>query len=152
VAANLDVIEDRHGGEQGRALERAAHSDRGDIGSRAIAQRFPVQADVAALGAIKPAQAVKQSGLAGAIRSDQPRNPTFTNGETDIVECDDAAEAHRQLRDFQQRRGRALGHFGLRRRGRRHADRAAIGALFSLGPRLGCLYLFGREMHRGGKA
>src|SRR5262249_56109211 len=123
---NLDVVEDSHGGEKCRTLEGAADANRGDIGSRTAAQRVAVQTNVAALGPIKPAQAIEQCGLAGAVRADQSGDAAFAYREADIFERDDAAEPHRQLRDFQQWRGRARRRGRHGRRRRRPADPAAL--------------------------
>ena len=127
MGADLDVVEHRHGGEQRRALEGAADALGGDVGRRAVAQRCSIQADVAALRPIEPAQAIEQRGLAGAVRPDQSDDPAIAYREADVVERDDAAEPHGQVRDLQQRRRRAVVRSGrCPQRCLGHGDQAAI--------------------------
>src|SRR5579864_9645835 len=106
MAADLDVVEHRHGVEQGRALKGAADSQSGDVERRAVGERAPLEADIAADWAIEPAQTVEQGGLAGAIRTDQSGDAAGSDRERDAVERDDAAEAHGHVRDFKQLRRR----------------------------------------------
>ena len=114
VRADFDVVEHRHGGEQGRGLEGAADAERGDVRRRAAAQRLSVQPDVALRRPIEPAQAIEQGGFAGAVRPDQSDDTALGDGERDVIERDDAAEAHRHAGDVQQRRDRAVARRSLR--------------------------------------
>jgi hypothetical protein len=73
-----------------------------NIGCRAAAQRSSVQADIAAVRPIEPAQAIEQSGFAGAVGADQPHDPALRHGKRDALERDDTAEPHGDIVDFQQ--------------------------------------------------
>jgi hypothetical protein len=76
--------------------------ERGDVRRRATPQRLAVQADIPARRPIKPAQAVEQRGLAGAVRADQSHDPTLGDRERNRIERNNAAEAHRHVLDLQQ--------------------------------------------------
>src|ERR1700722_14554671 len=53
---------------------------------------------------IEAGDAVEQRGLAGAVRSDQSRDLALARGEVEIVDGEEAAEAHGQVLDREQRR------------------------------------------------
>jgi hypothetical protein len=127
MGADLDVVEHRHGGEQSRALEGAADALGGDVRRCAVAQRRSIQADVAALRPIEPAQAIEQCGLAGAVRPDQSDDPAIAHREVDVLKRDDAAEPHGQICDLEQRRRRAVVRSGrCPQRCVGHGDQRAI--------------------------
>jgi hypothetical protein len=102
VAADLDVVEHRHRGEQGGRLEGTADAKRGDIGRRAAPERLAVQADVPAGLPVEPAQAIEQGSLARAVGADQSHDPALGHRESHRIERDNAAEAHGHVLDFQQ--------------------------------------------------
>jgi len=102
VGADLDVVEDRHRGEQCRGLKGAADAERGDVRRRAALQGLAVQADVAPRLPVEPAQAIEQGGLAGAVRADQSHDPPLGHRESHRIERDNAAEAHSHVFDLQQ--------------------------------------------------
>ena len=70
----------------------------------AVQHRLALEQDVAAVRRVEPADAVEQCRLAGAVRADQPEDLAFVDRERDAVERDDAAKAHRDIADFEQRR------------------------------------------------
>ena len=124
VGADLDVVDDRHRGEQGRRLKGAPDAERGDVRRRGAVERPAVEPDVAAVRPVEPAQAIEQRGLAGAVRTDQADDAARGDGEAHVLERDDAAEAHGDVGDFQQRRISA--DFG-----------ASLGAVAGAGERIG---------------
>jgi len=70
-----------------------------------LAERSAVKSDIAATRAIKPAQAVEQGRLAGAVRPDQTHDTPAGNPECHLVESDNTAKAHTDAGDLEQRGG-----------------------------------------------
>ena len=62
----------------------------------------------AAVAAVKAAEAIEQRRLAGAVRADQAADLAASDLEGDIVQRDDAAEAHRHVVDAKQRPGHRI--------------------------------------------
>ena len=109
MGAHFHVVEHRHRREQRGSLERAPDTQRGDVASRALAQRSSVKTNVAATRSIEFAETIEQRGLAGAVRPDQADDASGRYLEGHSVEGDDAAKAHANVGDFQQCRRRGAG-------------------------------------------
>src|SRR3954454_15856172 len=103
VAADADVVEHRLRREQRQVLEGAADADLGDTMRRPVDDRAAFKQNIAAVRRVEAADAVEQRRLAGAVRADQPEDLPRLDREGDTVEGDDAAEAKRDLANFEQR-------------------------------------------------
>src|SRR5437763_4650054 len=66
-------------------------------------ERFAVEGDAAGLVAQGAAQAVDESALAGAVRSDQPDPLALGNRQIDVLQRDKAAEPLAEAADRKQR-------------------------------------------------
>src|SRR6266446_534629 len=141
VLRDQKVFQDRHALEQPDILERA--SDAGALRDQIVghpleqkqnavaaadaacaplgqgAQLIPhagvaeLQSDASLARLVKAGDAVEDSGLAGAVWPDQGGNSAAVGGEGEIINGDEAAEAHAEMLDAQHgrkirgRRGRA---------------------------------------------
>ncbi len=70
-------------------------------------ERAALEHDVARLVLVEPAHAVEQGRLAGAVGADQAADVAAADVEADVVEGHDAAEAHADTSDAEQRRCRS---------------------------------------------
>jgi hypothetical protein len=102
VGADAHIVEHREIGKQRYVLEGAADADLGDPVRRPPEDAPAFHQDVAGARLIKPAQAVEQRGLAGAVRSDQAEDLALMHVEGDAVQRDDAAEHDADVADRQQ--------------------------------------------------
>ncbi len=93
MAADLDVVEDRHLVEQRHVLERASDTDLGDGVPGPVEDGLALEQHIAAVGRVEPAQAIEEGRLAGAVRADQAGDLAGEDIEGHAVEGNDAAEA-----------------------------------------------------------
>jgi hypothetical protein len=104
VSAQHDVLGDAQGVEQGDVLEGAADAGLGDLVRPEVQQAPAGEADLPLTGLTEPAQAVEQRGLARTIGPDQAADLSLGDVEGHAGQRDDAAEAHAEPLDAQQRR------------------------------------------------
>ena len=103
VRAQQHVVEHAHRVEQRQVLEGAADAQRGDAVSRQRTEVQSVEAHAPGVRFVQARHAVEQRRLPGAVRTDQAAHRAALHGEGDAVECDDAAEAHADALDGEQR-------------------------------------------------
>ncbi len=103
MAPDHDVVQHRHGLEQGEVLEGAPDAERGDAVPGDPQERCAVEQDVAAATLVEARQAVEQRGLAGAVGPDQADDASGLDVEGDAIQRDDAAKAHAHAVHAQQR-------------------------------------------------
>lgn len=110
VAADEDVLQDGHVGEEPDVLEGAGDAGLGDeVGLGR--QEGAAVADGALGGDVEAGEAVEEGGLAGAVGADEADDLAFADGEADVVDGGEAAEAHGDAGDFEQGCGGG-GHLG----------------------------------------
>ena len=113
VLRDHQVLEHRQAAEEPDVLERArdlrlggdavvGHALEQELGAARLAQRDPALARLVEAG-----DAVEDGGLAGAVRADQPGDVAALGLERHVVDGEQAAEAHGQMLDRQDRIGRA---------------------------------------------
>ena len=80
-------------------LEGARDAEPGDGVRRAAAEVLATETDAPA-AAIEAADAIEDTGLAGAVRADQGEELSRLDRERDAVERDEAAKPQREPRDL----------------------------------------------------
>ena len=98
----LDVLLDRHVGEELEVLERAADAQTRDLPVRQPEDGFAEPRHFAAIRHQMPGHQVEQRGLAGAVRPDQRGDDAGAQRERDIVDRLQAAEGLGDARRLQQ--------------------------------------------------
>src|SRR5262249_24836379 len=93
VAADQDVLQDGHPREQADVLEGAGDARAGHPG-RPGRQQLAAEADFALGGDVETGQAVEDSGLPGAVGTDEADDLAGADGQVDAVDRGEAAEAH----------------------------------------------------------
>ena len=84
--AHLDVLLDRHLGEESDLLERATDSQPGDLVGLPAGRVHAADADAAGGGVEHAAGDVEERRLAAAVRADQPDDLALADGQRDAVE------------------------------------------------------------------
>ena len=112
MAAEHEVVEHRHVGEQLDVLERARDADGRDLVRPAPRQLVlsaggAVKQDAPALRPVEAADAVEQAGLAGAVGADDGHDLAVVDVEAHAVERGDAAEGERDRLDLKRSGGLA---------------------------------------------
>ena len=102
MSTDHDIVQHRHGAEQGKVLKGAADADIGNLVRRCIQDGLPVEANIAGIGDIKAAETVEQGCLTGPVGTDQAQNGPLLNIKTDTVERDNTAEMYGDIADLQQ--------------------------------------------------
>ena len=92
-----DVLEDRHGLEQGEILERASNPERRHLRGRQRHEGTMLEEDLAPVWGIQPTETVKEGGFARPVRADEANNVPFCHLKRDPIQCHDAPELHRQV-------------------------------------------------------
>src|SRR5262249_49771556 len=96
-----------HLGHDARALERPGETVARQAPRRPRARLDAGEADRAAVGDARPGDRREQRRLAGAVRPDEAVDVTGWKVEGDVVDGDDAAVAHDDLVQLQERGGLA---------------------------------------------
>src|SRR3954454_19662632 len=84
-------------------LEHDAYPLPRDTVGRPAGDIDAVQPDLAGVRPLDPHDALHHGGLAGAIGANQTEDLAGPDGEADVADCDQAAEALDQAVDFEQR-------------------------------------------------
>src|SRR5260221_14174007 len=108
MAADQNILADRHVAEQREVLEGAANAEPGHGAPRQRQQRASVEPDVAPAAVIDPADAIEQAGLARAVGPDQAADLALSDRERYAVERHHAAEMQGDVLDGQQRLSRLV--------------------------------------------
>lgn len=102
VAADEDVLEDRHVGEQADVLEGAGDAGLGhQVGLGR--EDGALVGDRAFRGDVQAGEAVEEGGLAGAVGADEADDLAGVDGEVDRADGGEAAEAHGDVAGFEYR-------------------------------------------------
>src|SRR6478672_5045331 len=101
MGTDEDVLQHTHPREQLEVLEGAGDPEPDH------ADRPPVEDDVAPVEPVEAGDRVEGGRLAGAVRSDQPRDRPFGDLEGDVVERDDPAEAQSRVVEREERHGQS---------------------------------------------
>jgi hypothetical protein len=106
VLRHQKVLQHRHGGEQADVLERPCHpralADL--VTEHALQQIIAIAAHQQAAdgGLVEAGDAVEDRGLAGAVGADDGGDLLRPADEGDVVDGDEAAEAHGEVLDLDQ--------------------------------------------------
>ncbi len=93
VAADEHVFQDGHVGEEPDVLEGAGDACGGDLEGLGR-EDLAFVADFALGGDVEAGEAVEEGGLAGAVGSDEADDLAAVDGEVDVADGGEAAEAH----------------------------------------------------------
>ena len=104
MRADHDVFKHRDGPKQRQILESAGDAESRDLVSGRRQQGPALKANSAGLGPVEARQTIEKRRLAGAVWTDEPAYLSAGHGKGNIVERDNAAEAHRYALDDKQRR------------------------------------------------
>ena len=115
VAADEDVLQDRHVGEQADVLEGAGDAGLGDQVGLGRQDRALV-GDGALGGDVQAGEAVEEGGLAGAVGADEADDLAGVDGEVDGADGGEAAEAHGDVAALRVRGWVCLSSWWLRPR------------------------------------
>src|SRR5690554_5064402 len=108
------VIEAAHVGEQLDVLEASRHSETSDRVRRRANDAVTPEADLARLWSVKTAQAVEETRLACAVRSDDGSNLTDIDAERDTTQGVDPAETKINALQYQKLVGHSDGFLSTR--------------------------------------
>ena len=97
VCPDHHVLQHGEAREQGKVLERASDTVTGDLVSVDIEQVGAVEHHDARVRFVDPGDDVEERCLAGAVRTDQPADLVFGDGERQFVERDNTTEPHRHF-------------------------------------------------------
>ena len=101
LGGDPDVVARRHRAEQLQPLEGAGDAHPGPLRRLHPGDVGAVEQDPASVDPLQPAHGIEERGLAGSVRTDQPRRRAAGDVEVDAVERGDPAEAHRESLDVQ---------------------------------------------------
>ena len=101
LGGDPDVVARRHRAEQLQPLEGAGDAHPGPLRRLHPGDVDAVEQDPASVDPLQAAHGIEQRGLAGSVRTDQPRRRAAGHVEVDAVERGDPAEAHREPLDVQ---------------------------------------------------
>src|SRR5690606_21943125 len=101
MAADEDVFEDGHVGEEANVLEGARDSERAHLVHGKAGDAVAVEAYLACSGAVEAGDAVEERGLAGAVGADEPVDCPGRDGDGQAGERVEAAEAHANVDGFE---------------------------------------------------
>ena len=104
MGANPNIVEHSKVGKKRDVLKSTADADFGDPVRRPMQDALAFHQDIARARLVKPAQAVEEGGLAGAVRSDQPKDLALMHVEGHPVQRNDAAEHDADIANRKQRR------------------------------------------------
>ena len=93
VAADHHVFERRHIAEQANVLKSARDASRCNFVGGVDVQRRAIKQELAAVGAVKTGEHVEKSGFSGAVGSDQAVDFAVRDGEGDVRQRFESAEA-----------------------------------------------------------
>ena len=116
VPAEHEVLGHRLGAGQGDVLEGPGHADPGDLERAHAVQPRLAEADLALGGLVDAGEDVEHRRLAGAVGADDRVDRPGGDGERDVGQRLDGAEADADVLDLHGRDVRARVHAG-----RRHA-------------------------------
>src|SRR5512141_2929945 len=122
VAADHDVLEDRHLREEPDVLERAHHAEDGDLAGRQGLDLRPPENDLAGIGRKEPGDQVEDRRLPGTVRPDQCLDRSRGDIEGKVVDGLEAAEPLADPPDRKKRHG-ASSSTGLREIARFRSER-----------------------------
>ena len=118
VAPQHEVGDDVEVLEQADVLERASNSECHGVRGLLADDVVPLHTNCSLLGVVHGVQTVEYRGLAGAVRPDDREQLMRENVEGHIRQRGDAAEAHRDIANFQERLERG----GTFAQPRRHSE------------------------------
>ncbi len=111
VAADEDVLQDGHVGEESDVLEGAGDAGLGDeVGLGG--QDGALVADLAFGGDVEAGEAVEEGGLAGAVGADETDDLAAVDGEVDVADGGESAESHGDAAGVEDGGGGRGGGFG----------------------------------------
>src|SRR6185312_11271315 len=113
MGADADVVQYREILEEGDILEGAADADLRNSMRRPRQNAHAFHQDIALARLIEPGEAIEESGLAGAVRTDQAKDLALMHVEGNAIQRDDAAEHDADVADREQG-GLSLRELGLR--------------------------------------
>jgi hypothetical protein len=96
-----DILQHRHGLEQGEILERAPNPERRDMIGSQRQERPIFEKDFSAGWGIQPAEAVEEGRFARTVRADEADNVPLCHIKRDVIQRDDAPELDCQVLDTQ---------------------------------------------------
>ena len=102
VAPDEKVLQHRRLVEQLDVLEGPRDPQRGDLVRRARQDALALEAYVALGGVVEPRDQVEDRRLAGPVRPDQREDLALLDGERNLVDRHDAAEAQGDVVDLEQ--------------------------------------------------
>ncbi len=108
MLADQDIFDGAHIGEQADILVSTRDASIGDLVGSQADQRFPVEKDFARLRFVETGDAVIESGLPGAVWTDDAEDGIFLDDQVDGVDRGQAAELLGQGTGF-----KCDGHFSL---------------------------------------
>src|SRR6266702_4189791 len=101
---NAQIVGEVHAEERARQLEAARHAEPRALERRISVELDALELDRAGLVAQRPAQAIDQRALAGAVGPDQPDPLAGRNRDSVVFERHETAEPFAEILDFEQRR------------------------------------------------
>ena len=104
VRADQHIVEHREIAEYAAMLERAREAERREFLGRQAGDVAAGEPHRAGVGPVQASNEVEQRGLAGAVRPDHADQRAVIDGEREVVDGGDAAEAAREAGDLEQRR------------------------------------------------
>src|SRR5690606_14135966 len=120
------VLDGRHAIEQAHMLEGAHHAPPGDLVAGETVDGLATETDGTARRPVEAADAVEHRGLAGAVGADDGQDLAVADVERHAIDRLQAAKAHAEVADFQQRRTHGLSSRWGRLRGSRPWGRQII--------------------------
>src|SRR5579863_8457512 len=105
MRANKNIVAHAQWAKQRDILEGAADAQSDHAITAEVLQRTALKLDVAFTEAVEAADAIEQRGLAGTVRTDQAADLAIADIERHAAQGDDAAKAHRDVRNAEQRTG-----------------------------------------------
>src|SRR5690606_19337679 len=103
MLGHQQVLHHAHLLEQAHMLEGAHHAHACQLEARQTADLLTAETDAAGAGFVEPGQAVEYRGLARAVGADQRHYLALLDAQGDLIDGQQATEAHAQAGDLQQR-------------------------------------------------
>src|SRR4029077_4749050 len=97
VTADHHVLEHAHAEENLQVLERAQQAATRELFGSKRGHFLAGKPHAALLGQIKTRDDVEQRGLAGAVRADDRKHETWSNGEAHVIHPTQPAGGHRSV-------------------------------------------------------
>ncbi len=101
MVADHDIVKDAQLAEDAAVLEDAGQSAGGDAVWGETGDLLSIQDQAAFGGFVKTGDDVEHRGLPGAIGADQPDDMSFFEGQIEIGDSNQTAEAHGEMLDLE---------------------------------------------------